>query len=163
MLNFSHRSLIIISGMIWFAIGAWLMPLGLNFLVLAAKDGQYSPWLDAITPLVGSLEIASIVLVTLALMAGYIKGTKVLGKSADRGIARIHTLPNPAPITQIYTPVYYLLIAFMVLLGMSMKWMAVPLDIRGFVDAAVGAALINGSMVYFRKASNAPASSPIKK
>lgn len=156
MLKFSHRNLIVFSGLVWLAIGGWLMPLGLNFLVTAAKNTEPAtarPWLNAMAPYFGGLEMAAIALVVMALFVGYFKGIKVLGKSANRGIARIQSLPNPAPLAQVYAPFYYVLILFMIGLGISMKWFGLPLDIRGFVDTAVGAALINGAMVYFRRAS----------
>lgn len=131
MMNLSHKTLIVISGALWLAIGSWLLPLGLSFIME------------------GSLpESAKILLIALALFIGYFKGKKVLGKSAKKGIERIYTLPNPAPLTQIYKPSYYFLLLAMVGIGFLAKFL--PLDFRGFIDTAIGAALINGSMVYFK-------------
>ncbi len=33
MLKMSHKALIIFSGLIWLAVGCFLLPLGLNFLI----------------------------------------------------------------------------------------------------------------------------------
>lgn len=123
--------LIVISGTIWLAIGSWLLPLGLSFIM----NGTLT-------------ESAKILIISLALFIGYLKGKKVLGESAKKGIKRIYTLPNPAPFTQIYKPAYYLLLFAMIGVGFLAKLL--PLDLRGFIDTAIGAALINGSMVYFK-------------
>lgn len=157
MLKFSHRSLILISGGVWLAVGAWLMPLGLNFLGKAATDLSVSPLLSLLTPYLGGADNATIVLLTLALFIGYFKGRNVLGKSAEKGSSRILTLANPAPLSQIYKPSYYVLLGSMIALGLSMKWFGFPLDIRGFVDVAIGSALINGAMIYFKRAFLIPA------
>lgn len=133
MINLSHRSMVLFSGILWLAIGCWLLPLGLNFIL----DGE-----------LGDAEKIS--LITSALLIGYFKGKKVLGKSAQKGIQRILSLPDPAPMTSIYKPSYYLLFAAMIGMGMLAKYL--PLAARGFVDTVVGAALINGAMVYFKAA-----------
>lgn len=152
MLHFSHRTLITISGLIWFSVGGMLLYKGLNFLVAASKADGGSLWLNHLATLVGGLELAVIVLVAIALLIGYLKGTRVLAKSADKGSNHIQSLPNPAPVHKMYKPGYFVLLAVMVGLGVAMNVFSVPLDVRGFVDTAVGAALVNGSMVYFRKA-----------
>lgn len=89
-------------------------------------------------------------LVAVALLIGFIKGRTVLAKSANRLVARIKTFEEPTPFHKIYTPSYYLLIAVMMSIGMGMRFFHVPDDIRGFIDVAVGAALLNASMLYFR-------------
>jgi len=35
-------------------------------------------------------------------------------------------------------------------LGMGIRYFGVPVDVRGLIDVAVGSALINGAMLYFR-------------
>jgi hypothetical protein len=154
-MHLSHRALKVLSGSIWFAVGLWLLPKGLRFLEEASRSHVGSPWIDLIAPYTGSIESALILMIAVALFIGYFKGTRVLGKSAHKGSDRIQTLSNPAPITQLYKPSYFLLLGVMMAIGMGMNYFAVPLDIRGFVDVAVGAALINGSMVYFRRAFQA--------
>ena len=38
----------------------------------------------------------------------------------------------------------------MVFLGISMRFLPLAQDIRGFVDLTIGAALMNGALLYFR-------------
>lgn len=142
--------------MVWLCVGLFLFTLGINLLVEGAQTEQFiqsaHPLLDTLGPLMGGLENAATLLMAGALLVGYFKGRVVLGKTAKKAVARLRMLPSPVKISQIYTPRYYLLLGFMMLLGMSIKFFGVPNDIRGFVDVAVGAALINGAMIYFRQA-----------
>lgn len=157
MIRLRHNYLLIISGLVWLAVGSSLMMMGLNFLLSGTKgdrslESSY-PLLDSMAPYMGNLEQAALVIVALGLFIGYFKGKFVLGKSAKRGIERIQSFPNPTSLSNIYSAKYYILLAIMIGLGMSMKYLGVPSDVRGFVDVAVGAALINGSMFYFKAAA----------
>jgi hypothetical protein len=50
-------------------------------------------------------------------------------------------------------PTYYIaIIASMMFMGMAMRFVPISADIKGIVDVAVGSALINGAMQYFRLA-----------
>lgn len=153
-MKLSHTKLIVISGLIWFTVGCWLLPLGLSLLSEASKHelntGVTLPFIRGIAPYVGGFEQGMIAIVIGALMIGYVKGRFVLGKSAIKGMERIRSLPNPANLSGIYSPKYYMLLGGMVFLGMSIKWLGLPNDIRGFVDVTIGSALINGAMIYFR-------------
>lgn len=151
MLKCSHKTLIIISGLVWFAVGLYLLPLGLNYLLSGAPG--YYPVLNFLGPFLGGAQNSALLLVVIALGVGFMKGKHVLGKSAKQGIARIRSLTNPT-LSQIYSAKYYILLGGMILLGMSMKWLGLPEDTRGFVDVAIGAALINGAVVYFRQAKH---------
>lgn len=154
MFKFSHRVLISLSGALWLAVGFYLMPLGINFLVKSGQEGGAHLYLlNTLNSLGISAESASLVLIALGLAIGYGKSRMIFSKAVKRGVAHIRTLPEKASITSVYTPRYLLLLGVMVLLGLSMKWFSVPLDIRGLVDVAVASALINGSMMYFRQAS----------
>lgn len=156
MLRLSHRVLIIISGAIWMAVGVFLMTLGLGLLVEGIKSAKLSdiesrlPILNNLGPYLGGIEQAALILIALCLFVGYMKGKHVLGKSARRGIERIRSFPNPTSLSNIYSAKYYILLGAMVGLGMSIKFLGLPNDVRGAVDVAIGAALINGAMIYFR-------------
>lgn len=155
MLKMSHKALIIFSGAIWLAVGCFLLPLGLNFLLQAVENthlGKNYPFLHLLMSFDFSVENAVVFMIAMAMMIGYYKGRYVLGKSALRGVNRIRSFPNPANLKNIYSPTYYILLAFMMGLGLSMKYLGIPADIRGTIDVAIGAALINGSMIYFRQA-----------
>ena len=158
-MKLSHAKLIMISGLVWFGIGIYLLNLGLNLLFGGVLSPELSnsnyPLLRALSPYTGSLETAALVLVIIALFVGYYKGRYVLGKSAQRGVDRIRSFSNPAPLHHIYSGKYYILLGSMVVLGISIKYMGLSNDVRGVIDAIIGSALINGAMIYFRLAQAA--------
>lgn len=152
-----HATLIIISGFIWFAIGCFLLTLGLGFIVEGTKqahsiDAIFSnhPILSSLSPYLGGIEETALVLIAICLFIGHLKGKHVLGKSAKKGVERIRTFPEPTSLSNIYSAKYYILLAVMVGLGMSIKFLGLSNDIRGGIDVIIGAALINGAMIYFR-------------
>lgn len=152
----SHKNLIILSGLIWFGAGFYLLQLGLSLLLSDLNGTAFSaenyPLIHMVSSYIGSGETAALILVTLALFIGYLKGSYVLGKSAHRGVARILEFPNPAPLSRIYSAKYYVLLGLMMAMGVSIKYLGLNNDVRGFIDAIIGSALINGSMIYFRLA-----------
>jgi hypothetical protein len=153
MFKVSHATLIFISGFVWLAVGCFLLPLGLNFVVeslLRENASQSHPVLHFLARFVGGMDSAAIVWIALTLFIGSLKGRKVFSKSVHRSVNRILAMPNPASLSKIYAPSYYILLGSMVLLGILVRF--TPQDVRGGVDIAVGAALINGAMLYFRQA-----------
>lgn len=157
MLKMSHKTLIIFSGLIWLAVGCFLLPLGLNFLLQAVQNthlqaGYHYPLLDFFTSFTSNVENAVVVLIAIGMLIGYSKGRYVLGKSAQNGVRRIRSFPNPMELKNVYSPKYYILLGLMIGLGISMKYLGIPADIRGVIDVAIGGALINGAMIYFRLA-----------
>lgn len=149
MLKLSHASMTFISGALWMIIGISLLQLGLKLLLDPSLSNGSLPLLGLFRGII-DLNSAAIALVTLALYLGFLKGKYVLSKSANRTINHIRSLPNPAPLHQIYTRSYLLLLGLMVCLGISIKYLGIPNDIRGMVDVAVGAALINGAVHFLR-------------
>ena len=149
----SHCMLIFLSGLVWFVVGCFLLPLGLNLIVECLLNENITlphPILDFITPYVGGLEPAALVWIAFALFIGFLKGRSVFAKSVQRNVKRILALPNPAYLSKMYTLGYYILLGSMVGLGILVRF--TTQDIRGGVDVAVGAALINGAVIYFRQA-----------
>lgn len=139
-----------LSGIIWITIGIFLLRLGLDFLFGPQSTiHSTTPLIDLFKGLIGHKE-AAVAIAAIGLYIGFLKGKHVLSKAASKGIERILSLPDPTPIHKIYSLKYYLLIGAMILLGLSLKYLGVPTDIRGAVDIAVGSALINGSIKYFR-------------
>lgn len=145
-MHLSHSKLIMLSGSLWLCVGLFLLPLGI-FLLL---NGEIRPLTTSLSPIMGGVEEATVVLAAIALFVGYMKGKFVLGKSSKRIVDRIRSFPNPTSLTNIFSPAYLLLIGSMVLLGMSIKYFGVPHDIRGLVDIAIGSAMINGAVITFR-------------
>ena len=154
MFKFSHPTLIVVSGLIWLAIGSFLMSIGLNFLVESGKapTGTYA-FLDWLAKWFDGKDQAVVLLLVAGLLIGYLKGRMVLGKAARKGADRIRSFPNPTSLVSIYSARYLVLIAIMIGIGISFRVFNLSHDIRGFVDIAIGAALLNGSMIYFRIAS----------
>lgn len=144
-----HVSLVVISGLIWLAIGIFLMIKGLRFIVFAGEECRV---LHCLTPMMGSRDQAAVFLIALGIFAGFIKGRWVLTKSIKRVVNRILSLPAPVKITEMYSRGYYLLLAFMMGIGLMMNLFNVPHDLRGMIDVAIGSALMNGAMGYFRMA-----------
>lgn len=141
-----HKNAIICFGLIWFSVGVSLLSVGLNLLTQATK----SPILKVLSPYTGGVEEGVVLFSALALLIGIIKGKYILRKTATRMISHIRSLANPAPISQIFNKSYLLLIASMMGLGMLIKYLGIPNEIRGVIDIAIGSALIHGSTSYFK-------------
>ncbi|MCE5293722.1 MAG: hypothetical protein LLF94_03810 [Chlamydiales bacterium] len=156
-----HSTLYGLSGAIWLGIGIMLLNLGLGFLMhgfqghIFIQDG-YSGMFSWLAGISGGHEFAAIGLIVFSLFVGFAKGRFVLQKAALKSANRIAKLANPTPITNLYTRSNLILIAIMMGMGMLMKVLALPYDIRGSIDIAVGSALMQGSLAYFRLMSQAP-------
>lgn len=148
----SKTTWIAISGVIWFVVGVGLLTLGLNFIVFKAQMEVHetTSLIAKIAPIAGGREQAALVLIAIGLILGFVKGRCVLVKTVRRVVERILTLPSPVKMTQIYSKSYFILIGSMILLGLSMKWLGLPMEIRGAIDVAIGSALMNGAVAYFR-------------
>jgi hypothetical protein len=128
-----QRSVILLSGMIWFIGGMSLMWIGLNLL---AKNSSH--WVD---------ESGVVLVIALALLIGALKGKFVMRKAAAKMIARVETFGKHVPFFKAFGARYLILIAVMMSLGILLRFFD-PF-IRGVVDTAVGAALIQGALHYF--------------
>lgn len=126
-----QRTYIYLTGFFWFLMGAWLMIKGLKFV----SSGHFN-----------STGIA--MLISAGLFVGFLKGKFVLSKSASRVIARISSLPLPISLRKLYAPSYWILIGSMMVFGMLLSILPIPIELRGAIDIAIGAALIRGSFVY---------------
>jgi hypothetical protein len=151
-MRLSKTTWIAISGMIWFVVGVGLLTLGINFIVFKAQMEVHetTSLIAKIAPMAGGREKAALALIAMGLIIGFIKGRYVLVKTVRRVVERILTLPSPVKMSQIYSRGYLMLISGMILLGLSMKWLGLPTEIRGLIDVAIGSALMNGAVAYFR-------------
>lgn len=127
----AKRITILLSGLFWLVGGFFLMRKGLFLTVHAGEQ-------------------VSLIFVAAALIVGYLKGKFVLAKTARRMLQHILTLPTPLPWRRIYPFSYFLLIAAMFGMAALLNILPIPPQFRGFIDIAIGSALINGSMIYFR-------------
>lgn len=146
----THRNWIAISGFIWLLVGSLLLYKGLVLI----SDAVLTPnsFCSRLQGTFGSPQKAGTVLIALALVVGFLKGRFILSKTVKRVSLRITSLPLPIRFKSVYAPSYWILIGGMMGLGMTMRFLPIPVDVRGFVDVAVGAALMNGAMLYFRTA-----------
>ncbi len=148
-----HKTAFALSGAIWFAVGLSLMTVGITLLrAMPTTPIGELPLFSYLTTFFSESGYPLIILVVAGLALGYVKGKFVMTKAAGKGISHIRSLPNPTKLYHVYSRRFVILILGMMTLGMSIKWFGVPIDIRGFIDLAIGSALINGSMIYFREA-----------
>ena len=146
-----HRSWIALSGFLWFAIGISLLYKGLNFIAIAAF--QTNSLCFKMKGIFGDTQRAALFLIGIGLLVGFMKGRFVLAKTVRRVVGRISSLPLPIRFKDAYSKSYWILIGSMVALGMTFRFLPIPIDLRGTIDVAIGSALINGAMLYFRAAS----------
>ena len=151
MRTLSPVSVLLISGFTWFFIGVMLLIKGLGLAVSCSAISQASAvFLPMIAKGAGDWQQGALILITIAVFLGFLKGRIVLTKSANRIIKRIASFQGKVPVSKMYEAKYYILVGSMMLLGLSLKFFPIPLDIKAFIDIAVGSALMNGAMVYFR-------------
>jgi hypothetical protein len=124
----------LVSGVSWFAMGAYLLMKGLKLLKISELE---SP--------------ALILWICVSLLAGFIKGRTVLAKSVKRVVAHLSNQKSPIHFFQAYDKKYYFILATMMGLGMLMRFLPIPVVVKGIIDVTIGSALINGAMLYFRE------------
>lgn len=144
----THIKAIILSGLSWLGIGAFLTYKGLFYLTLCLFDppAYFGNFL-------GSTQNVVLFLLASALIIGFLKGRFVLSKTAQRTVKSIILQPAPLKLKNIYSKGYIILIVSMMALGMLMRVLPIGNEVRGVIDTAVGFALMNGALIYFRLAS----------
>jgi hypothetical protein len=147
----SKRTWFIISGIKWFAIGVMLLTKGLRLITSAADHvAVKAPLINFFQSFTSSRHQAALLIICLGLFVGFIKGRTVLAKTVSRIAERINSHPEGLTLKQAYDQRYWIVIGLMMVLGMMFRFLSLPFDIRGGVDVAIGSALINGAMLYFR-------------
>jgi uncharacterized membrane protein len=158
MFRFSHKTLYVLSGIVWLSVGLMLLNTGLVLIMSGFQSSQffsdgYSSFFPWLASLCAGPDNAAVILIGLGLVMGFFKGRFVLQKAAHKSFTRISQLDNPTHISNLYTKSNFVLIALMIAMGMSMRYFGMPFDIRGWIDVAVGSALTQGSVAYFQFAS----------
>lgn len=150
-MKFAKRTWLVFSGLTWLAIGCMLLFKGLKFITqtLGLEEGR--PLLKFFMSFVGSSHKAALLLICLALLVGFLKGRMILSKTVERISSRILSHPSVLSWKEAYDRKYFIILGVMVLIGMGFRFLGIPLDIRGGIDVAIGSALINGAMLYFRR------------
>ncbi len=154
MLHMKHRGWVVLSGFVWFIAGGFLLSKGLRLITEAAF--QMDSLSYRMKDTFGSSQQAASVLIAIGLVIGFFKGRFVLAKTVRRVVTRIVSLPLPIKLQDAYSPSYWILIASMMALGMVFRFLPIAMDLRGLIDVAIGSALINGAMLYFRAARATP-------
>ncbi len=155
MLFVEHKTLYRISGALWLLIGIFLLRTGI-YHMLSGWDGRafstenYSFFFTWLATTFSSKENAAAIMIALSILLGTLKGRIALAKAAVRNKKRIAALENPISIKNLFTKQMYLLILAMMGLGLLLKNLHLSSDIRGFIDIAVGTALIKGAIGYFK-------------
>ena len=143
---------LMISFATWLLIGVFLLQKGLKLLVGVAHSQESGYFTQLLGNTIGSKEHAALLFITVALMIGFLKGRFVLSKTVARISNRFFSYGEYMTLKQLY-PFYYVAIIFsMMLMGMLLRFTPLSGEVKGIVDVAVGSALINGAMQYFRVA-----------
>ncbi|MBF5059950.1 hypothetical protein [Candidatus Neptunochlamydia vexilliferae] len=156
-MKLSHRNAILFSGLLWFGVGILLLTKGIGYLVeggnaVLAGTHQGFSLIQQMGRFSNDPKQGALILICLALLVGFFKGRVVLKKTVNRIVNRIRSYPSPISLKEMYPKSYFFLIGGMMGMGMVFKFLSLPLDVKGFVDFTIGAALINGAMLYLRAA-----------
>lgn len=150
-MDYPKRSLTQLAGFIWAVTGVLLLVKGLRLLIESSQFGAHtSALMQKLSPIAGGSEGAALLLVSIALFIGFVKGRVILARSAKRTMDHLVAVGKNAGLKDLFTVRYIAIIALMMLLGRAMNWLNLESDLRGTIDVAVGAALIHGSMAFFR-------------
>lgn len=155
MFKAKHTTFHQLAGLIWLCVGFSLMSVGIRYLMESVNDVQSASFvMRFLSPIAGGREQAACILIAFGLFIGYLKVRYVLQKAILRLSSKILTLPNPAHAKLVFEFRYFALVAVMMGIGLLMKLLAVPPDIRGLIDVGVGSALLSGSLHFFKIAKN---------
>ncbi len=143
------RKWMLVSGLSWLAIGAYLMIKGLKWVTLAMMQPETPALMGYLKKITGSLQQGALVLICISLLVGFIKGRMVLSKTVSRIVSRLKSLESIS-FSNAYDRKYYIILASMMGLGLLFRFLPIAYDIRGFIDVTIGSALMNGAMLYFR-------------
>ena len=133
------KNWIVITGVGWLAIGCMLMTKGIKYLAIAKMSAVSSD--------------LCMILTFLGLILGYLKGKFIFSKTVDRLISRIYTIKGSITLLNVYPVSYWLIMVGMSFMGVFIKALPLNIEFLGMIDLAIGSALVNGAMLYFRKSS----------
>ncbi len=136
----------------WLGIGILLLYKGLTIFMSTLEVGFTASWMAPLVYFTGDQEYAVLLCISFALFLGFLKGKFVLKKTVTRISARFFSFQRPMSLKEVYPRYYLLIILVMMSMGMFFKFIPIASEFKGMIDVAVGAALINGSLQYFRMA-----------
>jgi hypothetical protein len=147
---------LLLLSLIWFGTGLFLLAKGVDFTFMINSD-SFSPLHYALVstglhPLqVGLLRII------VGIFLGRFKAQKILSKVIERVKNNLDAYKDPAPLSATFNVRFFVLIALMMGLGAALNALQFPLDLRALLNAAVGSALIFGSVMVFTRKQSAEA------
>ena len=150
-MRFTHLLGIYLSGLVWLAIGCMLTFKGIVLFQATMFLEHPGALMSVYLKMFANKEKALMFLIFTALVVGLFKGKVVLSKTVNRTIKRLLMIPAPLKLKDLFPFPYLCLIAGMMSLGMILRFSPLSIDIRAFVDLAVGSALINGAFLYFKQ------------
>ncbi len=121
-----RKTLVLLAAMFWSLIGLYLLRRG--WVLLHGSD---------------------YLVIGVALVVGTFKSIMVFQRTALTNVERINKLGEQAPVAQVFSGKAWGLIAFMMALGMIMRFSGLPTELRGFVIIAVGWGLLLASRVVW--------------
>ena len=139
----NKNSLYTLAGSIWGLVGLFLVIRG-AIMYQAALETQ------------NATQTALAISIAISFIVGVAKGRFVLSKTARRNKSRIENIEGPLKIHHVYAKSFYILIAGMIALGVTLRTYNESLG--GYVVVAavycgIGLALIVSSLVYWKSES----------
>ena len=135
-----------ICSLIWFGTGVFLMWKGLQ--LLSSLENAKAPLLHFAAKYSSSFDQAVLLLIATALIIGFLKGRVALRHVVNRSISRMQ---EKVDLKNLFALRDLCLIGFMILLGLSLRFLPITNDVRGFIDVVIGSGLLNGAMLFIRK------------
>lgn len=145
-MKIKHSQALRLTGLLWFFIGLFLTVSGIVFF-LKAYEMQSTLW---ILPLFPAKEIGFLVLFLVAIILGFLKARFLLMRSVKKMTSKLLKMENPVVLKKLYPITFYLLVFCMLSLGLILRLLHIPQDVKAFFMLTVGIGLLNGSALYFQ-------------
>ena len=129
-LKFTGPTLAVLACLFWSAIGVWLTARG----VIAGLETE-STAVFVLAAIFGAL-------------IGWYKGSRILGKLAVKNLKRLRSIPQPSFVTKMFSKPSWIVIAFFACVGVSLRFVPMPLGLRAAILMGVGSAMLVGAAYY---------------
>lgn len=83
----------------------------------------------------------------LAVLIGWYKGGRIIGKVVVRNLRRLRRLPQPSPVWKVFSVPLWVTIAFFTGLGISLRFMGLPAGLYAAILLGVGLSLLYGAFI----------------
>lgn len=125
------KNILLLSAVLWSVVGIILITKGF-YRLSQVSDGQF-------------------LIVIFAIFAGSFKSLLVLDKSTRRGISRIEELEDGTCLGAVYSKKTWLLVAFMMAMGVFLRRSSIPLEYLCFIYVTIGWGLLFSSRLAWLK------------